>query len=144
MSIVTHVIHSYPCPTIFWVYFGYFFKIIACKNDDVERITYSLYYLADIQQKQCAFAESEVTLTEIFKVNPNYKYINSIYNLLGLAYLEQYNYDSAIKYFNLATKTALTQNEKFVYTNNIGYALLEAKKYDQAQKLFSKIKNNDS
>jgi signal transduction histidine kinase len=124
--------------------FFYFYKSKnTCKNDDLERITYSLFYLADIQQKQCAFAESEVTLTEIFKINPKYKYINSIYNLLGLAYLEQYNYDSAIKYFNLATKTTLSQNEKFVYTNNIGYALLEAKKYDQAQKLFSKIINND-
>ncbi len=125
--------------------FFYFYKSKdACKNDDVERITYSLYYIADIQQKQCDFAESEATITEILDVNPNYKYIHTFYNLLGLAYLEQYNYESAIKYFNLATKTALDQKYKLVYTNNIGYALLESKKYHRAQKLLSKIVQNDS
>jgi len=125
--------------------FYYFYKAKdVCNDSEKDRIAYALFFLGDIQLKQCDFSECEATATKILSFHPSYKHIYSTYNLLGLSYLEQYNYDSAIKYFNLATKTSINQKDKFVYTNNIGYALLEAKEYVQAQKLFSKIKNNDS
>lgn len=123
--------------------FYYYFKAKeACTNNEKDRIAYALFNLADIQQKHCDYAESEATATSIIALDPNYKYIYSTYNLLGLGYLEQYNYQSAIKYFNLASKTALNQADKLVYNNNIAYTLLESKKYHQAKQLLTKTLQN--
>ncbi len=125
--------------------FLYFYKAKdACKKKELDKITYALYYIADIQLKQCDFAESEATATEILEINPQYKYANSIYNLIGLDYLEQYNYENAIKYFKLSLNTTTKQSDKLVYTNNIGYTLLESKKYREAQQTLSKIVQNDT
>jgi signal transduction histidine kinase len=125
--------------------FFYFYKSKdACKSDDLERITYSLYYIAEIQQKHCDFAESETTLTDILEINPQYKYASSIYNLLGLDYLEQYNFENAHRYFNLSIKATTNESEKMVCVNNIGYTFLESKKYNQAQKLLSNLVQNDA
>ena len=125
--------------------FLYFYKAKdACKKKEVEQITYALYYIADIQLKQGDFAESEATSTEILEINPNYKYANSIYNLIGLDYLEQYNYENAIKYFKLSMNTTTKQSDKLIYTNNIGYTLLESKKYREAQQTLSKIVQSDT
>jgi len=120
--------------------FYYYFKAKeVCNSQEKDRTVYALFHLAEIQQKHCDYTESEATATAIIALHPNYKHIYSTYNILGLAYLEQYNYNTAIQYFNLASKTALNQSDKIIYTNNIAYALLEAKKYTQAQQLLTQI-----
>jgi len=123
--------------------FYYYYKAKeACSTNEKDRIAYALFNLAGIQQKHGDFAESEATATKIIALNPSKSYIYCTYNLLGLGYLEQYNYQSAINYFNLASKTTVNQSEKLVYNNNIGYALLESKKYTQAQQLLTKTIQN--
>lgn len=116
----------------------------TCNVDEKERVVYALYKIAYIQQKRCDFAESEATATEIIKTYPEYEHIYSTYNLLGLSYLEQYNFDSALKYFNRAIKSNATEKNKLVYRNNIGYTYLEAKEFRNAQQILSKALVHDS
>lgn len=125
--------------------FYYFYKAKAvCNTSDKKRIAYALYFIAEMQYKKSDFIESEATATEIIKVNPQDKSISGIYNLLGLNYLELYNFDSAIKYFNLAIKSTTSEKNKLVYLNNIGYTYLEAKEFIKAQQLLSKVVLHDS
>ena len=125
-------------------YYYYLEAKQKCNVNEKDRIVYALYNIADIQQKRCDFVESEVTATEIIKIHTQYKHIYSTYNLLGLSYLEQYNFDSALKYFNLAIKSTATEKNKLVYLNNIGYTYLEAKEFLKAQQLLSKVLLHDS
>ncbi|MBC7525176.1 MAG: hypothetical protein H7239_12145 [Flavobacterium sp.] len=114
----------------------YFYKAKeTCSDKEKERKVYALYYLAEIQQKRCDFSGSEATATNIISIFPNYKHLNTTYNLIGISHLEQYNYDSARKYFNLARSVASSQEYKFVYINNIAYAYLESKEYNKAKQL---------
>lgn len=123
----------------------YFYKAKeACSDQEKERMVYALYFLAAIQQKRCAFSESEATATKIISILPSYKNINTTYNLIGLSHLEQYNYDSAHKYFNLAKSKASTQKDKFIYINNIAYTYLESKQYNKAEQLLLTISKEDS
>jgi len=116
--------------------FYYFYKAKeTCSNQEKEKIVYALYYLAEIQQKRCDFSGSEATATNIISIFPNYKSISTTYNLIGISHLEQYNYESAHKYFNLARSTALSEEDKFVYINNIACAYLESKEYNKAKQL---------
>jgi signal transduction histidine kinase len=123
----------------------YFYKAKeVCSDQEKERMVYALYFLAAIQQKRCAFSESEATATKIISILPSYKNINTTYNLIGLSHLEQYNYDSAHKYFNLAKSKASTQKDKFIYINNIAYTYLESKQYNKAEQLLLTISKEDS
>lgn len=125
--------------------FYYFYKAKdACSDQEKERKVYALYYLAEIQQKRCDFSGSEATATNIISIFPNYKSINTTYNLIGISHLEQYNYESAHKYLNLAKNTALTQNDKFIHTNNIACTYLESKEYDKAEQLLLNLSKEDS
>jgi tetratricopeptide (TPR) repeat protein len=125
-------------------YYYYLEAKQTCNIKEKERIVYALYNIADIQQKRCDFVESEATATEIIKIHPQYEHIYSTYNLLGLSYLEQSNFESAQNYFNLAIKTAPSEKNKLVYLNNIGYTYLEAKEFFKAQQLLSKVILHDS
>ena len=125
--------------------FYYFYKAKeACKKDEKEKKVYVLYFLSEIQQKRGDFAESEANATKIISLLPDYKHINTTYNLIGISHLEQFNYESALKYFELAKKSALTQQEKFIYINNSAYTFLESKKYIQARELLQTISKEDS
>lgn len=125
--------------------YHYFLKAKqTCTPEEKDRILYALYNIADIQQIRCDFAESEATATEIIKTYPEYKHLYSTYNLLGLSFLEQYNFDSALKYFNLAIKSNATEKNKLVYLNNIGYTYLEAKEFGNAQQILAKALVHDS
>ena len=125
--------------------FYYFYKAKeACKSSEKERIAYALYFIAEMQFKQSDFIESEVTSTEIIKIHPLNKSISGIYSLMGLNYIELFNYESALKYFNLAIKSTTTEKNKLVYLNNIGYTYLEAKEFLKAQQLLSKVLLHDS
>ena len=125
--------------------FYYFYKAKeVCKNSEKDRIAYALYFIAEMQFKQSDFIESESSSTEIIKVHPKYKSINDIYNLLGLNYIELYDFENALKYFNLAINSATSEKDKLVYFNNIGYNYLEAKEFLKAQQLLSKVILHDS
>jgi signal transduction histidine kinase len=125
--------------------FYYFYKAKeVCKNSEKDRIAYALYFIAEMQSKQSDFIESEATATEIIKLHPKYNSINDIYNLLGLNYIELYDFENALKYFNLAINSVTSEKDKLVYFNNIGYNYLEAKDFLKAQQLLSEVIAHDS
>jgi tetratricopeptide (TPR) repeat protein len=125
--------------------FYYFYKAKeVCKNSEKDRIAYALYFIAEMQSKQSDFIESEATATEIIKLHPKYNSINDIYNLLGLNYIELYDFENALKYFNLAINSVTSEKDKLVYFNNIGYNYLEAKEFLKAQQLLSEVIAHDS
>lgn len=123
----------------------YFYKAKSvCPPTKLDHLSYTLYYLAEIQQMQSDFSESEATATEAIKINPNYNQIYSFYNLLGLNYQEQNNFKEAIKYYNLSYKLAPTEIGKNVIKNNIGYVYLESNQFQKAKLVLEAIVKNDS
>jgi len=117
---------------------------LSCNENEKARKVYVLFLMAHIQQIRCDFSGSEATATEALSIYPEYDNINSIYNLLGLAYHEQFDFESANKYYNLSLSNTKKELEKCVIKNNIGYVLLDSKKYREAERVFNQIINIDS
>lgn len=123
----------------------YYYKAkLVCTPDELDKISFALYYISEIQQKQSDFSGSEATATESLKINPNYSHNFSFYNLLGTNYLEQNDFEEAIKYYNLADKEIKRQIDKCVIKNNIGYIYLESKQFSKAKIILESIVNHDS
>lgn len=131
-----------------WKYdsaFYYFNKAkLSCSEDEKEKIIYALYNIAVIQQNKCDYSGSEETATEALKTDPQHnKNINSIYNLLGIAYQEQFDYLNALKYYTLSLNATKSEIQKCIIKNNIGYVLLESQKYKAAAKILNEILQNE-
>lgn len=123
----------------------YYYKAkLACSKDELDRKSYSLYYIAEIQKVQCDFSGSEATATESLKINPNYNQNFSFYNILGTNYQEQNDFKEAIKYYKLSYKEVNTQLKKCIVKNNIAYVYLESKKYSNARAILESIVTHDS
>ena len=123
----------------------YFYKAkLVCLPTKLDDLSFVLYYLAEIQQKQFDFSGSEATATEAIKINPNYNQIYSFYNLLGLNYQEQKDFKKAIKYYNLSYNLSTTEIGKSVIKNNIGNVYLESNQFQKAKSVFETIAKNDS
>lgn len=123
----------------------YYYKAkLVCTPDELDNISFALYYISEIQQKQSDFSGSEATATESLKINPNYSDNFSFYNLLGTNYLEQNDFEEAIKYYNLADKGIKRQIDKCVIKNNIGYIYLESKQFSKAKVILESIVTHDS
>jgi signal transduction histidine kinase len=117
---------------------------LSCNENEKDKKVYVLFLMAQIQQIRCDFSGSETTATAALSIHPDYKNNNSIYNLLGLAYHEQFDFESAYKYYNLSLKKTEKEIEKCVIKNNIGYMFLDSKRYKEAEKVFNQIINNES
>jgi tetratricopeptide (TPR) repeat protein len=124
--------------------FYYYKARSVCSSDEVNNISYALYFIAEIQQKQCDFSGSETTATESLNINPNYSENYSFFNLLGLNYQEQNDFNEAIKYYKLSQNQAKTKLEQFVIENNIAYVNLESKQYSKAKAILERIVTYDS
>ncbi|HCQ12816.1 hypothetical protein [Flavobacterium sp.] len=123
----------------------YYYKAkLVCTPDELDNISFALYYIATIQKAQCDFSGSESTATESLKINPNYSQNFSFYNLLGLNYLELNDFQEAIKYYNLSYKEVKSQIEKCVIKNNIAYVYLESKQFSKAKVILESIVKHDS
>jgi len=123
--------------------FYYFHKSKSVAQSS-EQMVYSLLQIASIEQKYCDFAGSEETITTAYVNCTNPIYFPTIYNLLGLAFLEQYNYEEALLYFNKCYNYSLKELDKSIVKNNIAYVYLEKKEFGKAIAVLSKIVTNDS
>jgi signal transduction histidine kinase len=123
--------------------FYYFHKSKSVAQSS-EQVVYSSLQIASIEQKYCDFAGSEETVTIAFENCTNPIYFPTIYNLLGLAYLEQYNYDEALQCFDKCYSYSLKELDKAIVKNNISYVYLEKKEFSKAITILSKIITNDS
>lgn len=104
----------------------------------------ALIRLANLQLDQCGFIEAEASVTDAIKANKNPIYDYYIYNTLGIAYEEQYNFDAAIENYNKSYASGKGIIDKLTIKNNIGVVYLEQKDFKKAQWVLEKAISNDS
>ena len=125
--------------------FYYYFKAKeSCSENEKDRMVYALNEMAEIQRKQCDFYGCEATTTEALENCKNPKYLNRIYNTFGLSYLEQNDYKSSLKYYNLFYKNCKSENDKLITANNIGYLYLESNQYKKAIAVLKPLIDHDT
>jgi tetratricopeptide (TPR) repeat protein len=113
----------------------------AC-SDDAK--VYALLQLAEIQQQVGDFSGSEETATQAFQNNTSKIYLPYIYNILGIAYLEQNNYQEAINYYDKVLNDSISELEKCIVQNNKAVVYLEQNDFKKAIEIEEKIIHNDS
>lgn len=122
-------------------------KISCDPKIDGDKIIYALIRMSFIQQIQSDYAGSEANATEAlpyFKVAKEATYLPVVYNILGIAYKEQKNYESAIHYYNQALKLTTNTLEKTIMQNNIAVVYMDQKKYQNAITILKSIVDSNS
>jgi signal transduction histidine kinase len=105
-----------------------------CKIDG-EKIIYALIRMCWIQQIQSDYSGSEANATEAipyFNDTKQSDYLPVIYNILGIAYKEQKNYESALQYYQKALRLTSTTLGKIILKNNISVIYMDQKKFHKA------------
>ncbi len=103
-----------------------------CSKDEKDQMVFPLIYMAEIEQMECDFSSSEATVTEALGLVSDTRYLPSLYNLLGIAYQEQYNFSNALKYYHQCLKVTSDESAKNIIYNNIGHCYLESGAYSSA------------
>jgi signal transduction histidine kinase len=98
--------------------------------------------LARIQQAQADFYGAETTLTEGLAEYKDSLYLPYFYNLLGVVFTEQKNYEDGELYYNKTKTVTKDQNIKWVIDNNIGVISLYKKNYNIAVQQFNSLVRN--
>ena len=114
-----------------------FFFYNKIKNDleiSVDRRVYALINMAEIQRLYSDFAGSEATITEVLPHLNKTKsdFAPSVYNLLGITYKEQSDYNNAIKYYNLTFKKTKDALQQAIVLNNIAVVYMEEQDFKKA------------
>lgn len=104
-------------------------KELAVEPDDK---VYVLLQMAIIQQQVGDFYGSEETATIAYKNSTSSTYLPYIYNTLGIAFLEQDNFNEAIQYYNKVYNNTLNNLDKAIVKNNLAVVYLEKKEFQKA------------
>lgn len=120
--------------------FYYYYKIKSTSNPkkDQNRIIYCLSKLAYIQQVQGDYTSSETTATEaisFFQKDTESQYKVAIYNILGINYINIFDYNNSIYYYNLAFQEAKDELQKAIIQNNIAVVYNDKQDYATAAKI---------
>lgn len=113
----------------------------SVRNDEK---VYALLQLSAIQQQVGDFSGSEETATVAYKTNTSSKYLPYIYNVMGIAYMEQNNFQEALKYYDKVLKSSISELEKCVIQNNKSVVYLEQNDFKKAIEIEEKIIQHDS
>ncbi|TDO68805.1 histidine kinase/DNA gyrase B/HSP90-like ATPase [Flavobacterium chryseum] len=114
-------------------------KFICNPKTDTENFVSTLNRMADIQQNQGDYSGSESTVTEAIpylKHIKNPKHAWNTYTILGINYINTYDYENALFYFNKTLLLKTTEWRKSAAKNNIAYVLILQKKYNEALQVF--------
>jgi signal transduction histidine kinase len=117
---------------------------LQCKDSESDKKVFSLIQMCAIQHVICDFSGSEETATEALIYLDNSDYKTNVYNQLGISYLEQYDYDNAIKFYKKSLQSTDSWLFKDIILNNIGVVYLEAKSYNKAVQVLQPISQSDS
>jgi signal transduction histidine kinase len=117
---------------------------LQCKDSELDKKVFSLIQMCAIQHIICDFSGSEETATEALLYVKNSDYKPNVYNQLGISYLEQFDYDNAIKYYKKSLKETDYWLFEDIILNNIGVVYLEAKQYNKAVQVLRPISKSDS
>lgn len=122
----------------------YFFNQATLSAYDDNTKVYALLQLAAIQQQVGDFFGVEETATLAYKHNSSKIYSAHIHTALGVAYLEQNEYQQAIKQYQKAFNNTTNQLDKCIIQNNIAVVHLEQNNFKKAIQIEEKIIQNDS
>lgn len=117
-------------------------KFICNPTIDSENFVSTLDRMADIQQTHGDYTGSESTVTEAIpylKFIKNPKHAWNSYVILGINYLNTYDYKTALVYFNKALSLKTTEWRKAAALNNIAYVYIKQKKYNEAIAIFQPL-----
>ncbi len=121
-------------------------KSICNPITDSENYVSTLNRMADIQQNRSDYAGSESTVTEAIpylKYIKNPKHAWNCYAILGINYLNTYDYKSALLYFNKALALKTTEWRKAAANNNIAFTYIQQKRYKEAIQIFQALLKTD-
>lgn len=110
-------------------------KSMCNPTTDNTRIIYSLTRMSEIQQNQCDYSGSETTAIEalpFLNKTMDSTYECSIYNLLGVVYMNLYAYDNALNYFNKASHLQIDAIRKLKIQQNIAVVYKAKQDYQKA------------
>lgn len=117
-------------------------------NLEKDKIIYCLIQMSNIQMRQSDYSGSESSATEaisFFTFNTtDLDFQTSIYNTLGLNYLEQNNYEESLINYKKSLSITKAEISKLIIQNNIAYNYLKQSKFHQAKNILELIKGNDS
>lgn len=128
--------------------FYYYNKVKSICNPitDSENFVSTLNRMADIQQNKSDYSGSESTATEAIpylKYIKNPKHAWNTYVILGINYLNIYDYKLALYYYNKALALKTTEWRKAAAKNNIARIYILQKKYKEAIKIFEALLEGD-
>ena len=110
-------------------------KSLCDVKKDNTRIIYALARMSEIQQNQGDYSGSETTAIEalpFLNSTMDTSYESSIYNLLGVVYLELYDYDNALYYYNKASNLKIDEIRKLKIIHNIAVVYMAKHDYRHA------------
>lgn len=111
---------------------------------DGDSKAYALFQIATIQQQVGDFYGSEETAIDALKQAKSNLYAPYLYNLLGIAFLEQNNFNEAIQYYNKVYNDTLNDLDKAIVKNNIAVVYLEKKEFQKAIEIEEALLKNKS
>ena len=120
----------------------YFFEKAKNQAATSDEKVYTLLQIAQVQKMIGDFSGTEATATEAYRNAKNSVYLPYIYNIFGVAYYEQYNYDEALRYYKKCYNDSLSDIEKCVINNNIAVVYFGKKQFKTASNILLKTINN--
>jgi signal transduction histidine kinase len=111
--------------------FFYFNKATEFAYNEDSKV-YALLQMAAVQLKVGDFFGTEETTITAFKQSKSTLYHPYLYNLLGIAFLEQNNFNEAIENYNKIYNDTLNDLDKAIIKNNITVVYLEKKEFQKA------------
>lgn len=106
---------------------------------------YSLTKMAGIQNILGDYYGSEENAVKALKLfKNNNDYLTAAYNILGISYKNNLNYNQAIIYYSKATALTKKELHKNIIKNNMASIYTEAKNYDKALSILLSLNNNQA
>ena len=117
-------------------------KSIADPKKDFNTISYSLLEMAQIQKDYEDYIGSKITTKEAIqyiKKTNNTDYLWNAYIILGINYLNTYDYKNALLYNNKALELKTNSRYKSIAKKNIALVLINQEKYKEALQIFQSL-----
>ena len=110
-----------------------------------KRASYCLLQMANIENSESDYINSEVTTTKaisLFNEDTDITYQTNALNVLGQNYTQLSNYEEALKVYNQVISINPDELTKCITKNNIAYVYSKMGKYKEAIDVLSEIENN--
>ncbi|SHM10028.1 tetratricopeptide repeat-containing sensor histidine kinase [Flavobacterium chilense] len=117
-------------------------KFICSPVRNTETYVHALNQMAYIQQNQGDFVGSESTAIEVIsylKYIKNPEHVWNTYIILGINYLNTYDFKNALLYFNKALVLKTPEWKKVTAKSNIALVYIEQQKYNRAIQVFDNL-----